>query len=242
MKNIYHKLYFHPLLYIVAMVMILTGNMKVFTEFMIIILFHELGHILAAIIFKWNINRVIILPLGCMTEFREELNRPIYQELIILLMGPLFQIILNIFFKSNYNYPLLIFNLLPIYPLDGSKFIFLFWNIIGSYYYSYIVTFIISYISIFIINIYYHNLIILLFSIYLLTTSITIYKDRYNYFYKFLYERSNKEYPYYCSIIIYNQSIKKMKRSVKHYFFINNNLISERIFLKTRLNLTRLNI
>ena len=178
MKNIYHKIYIHPLFYFMAIISIITGQFKAFFSLMIIVSIHELGHVIAALLMKWKINRVIILPLGCMTEFNEKLNRPIYQELIILLMGPLFQIILYMFYKTPYHYPLLFLNLLPIHPLDGSKFIFLFWNIVGSYYYSYIVIFIISYITIFILILYYHNFIILLFSIYLLLTSIKVLKNK----------------------------------------------------------------
>ena len=238
MKNIYHKIYIHPLFYFMAIISIITGQFKAFFSLMIIVSIHELGHVIAALLMKWKINRVIILPLGCMTEFNEKLNRPIYQELIILLMGPLFQIILYMFYKTPYHYPLLFLNLLPIHPLDGSKFIFLFWNIVGSYYYSYIVIFIISYITIFILILYYHNFIILLFSIYLLLTSIKVLKNKEYYFYIFLYERYSSKYPYYRKKIIYNKKIKKMKRSVKHFFFINNNILGEDEYLKMLFNST----
>lgn len=238
MKNIYHKIYIHPLFYFIALIFILTGQFKPFISFMIIVLFHELGHIITSLLLKWKIKRVIILPLGCITEFNEKLNRPIYQELLILIMGPIFQIILNIFYKSIYHYPLLFFNLLPIYPLDGSKFIFLLWNVIGSYYYSYTITFVVSYIAIFIINIYYHNFIILLFSIYLLWSSIEILKNKNYYFYHFLYERYLKSYPYYKIKVIKNKKLKKMKRSVKHYFIIHNRMIDESLYLKRIFNLT----
>lgn len=238
MKSIYHKIYIHPLFYLIALIFVFTGHFKVFTSFMIIISFHELGHVLAALIMKWNIKRIIVLPFGCMTEFNEKLNRPIYQEFIILIMGPIFQMILYIFYKTQYHYLLLILNLLPIYPLDGSKFIFLLWNIIGSYYYSYMLTFIISYFTIFVLFFYYHNFLMLLFSIYLLLTSINILKNKDYYFYVFLYERYLKQYPYYREKIINNRKIRKMKRSVKHYFFIDNVFIDEQSYLKDFFNLT----
>ena len=128
MKSIYHKIYIHPLFYLIAFISIITGHLKAFITIMTILLFHELGHILMALILKWKIKRIIILPLGCMTEFNEKLNKPILEELLILISGPIFQLILYIFYKTPYHYPLLFLNLLPIYPLDGSKFIFLFWN------------------------------------------------------------------------------------------------------------------
>ena len=238
MKNICHKIYIHPLFYLIAIISIITGQFKAFIMIMSILLFHELGHVLTALILKWNIRRIIVLPLGCMTEFNEKLNRPILEELLILVSGPIFQIILYIFYKTPYHYSLLFLNLLPIYPLDGSKFIFLFWNIIGSYYYSYVITFIISYLFIILLVINYHNFIILLFSFYLLWSSIEILVKKDECFYMFLYERYLNECLYYRKKIIQGFKYKKMKRSVKHYFLVDNKLISEHDVLFKLFNLT----
>ena len=238
MKNICHKIKIHPLFYLFLFLVILTGQIKNFINLMIVILFHELGHISVALMFKWKIRRLIVLPFGCMTEFQEKLNRPIYQELLILIAGPIFQIVLFTIYRTPFHYPLLFFNLLPIYPLDGSKFIFLFWNIIGSYYYSYIITFFVSYVFIFILIIKYHNLMILLFSIYLLINSIEIYHSRHINFYLFLYERLKYSYHYYKEKIIIGNDIKKIKRSVKHYFLVKNSIKCEQEVIKNKLNLT----
>lgn len=238
MRNIYHKIYIHPLFYLIAFIFVFTGHFKPFVTIMSILLFHELGHVLTALFFKWKIDRIIILPLGCLTKFNEKLNRPIYQEFIILIMGPIFQIILYIFYRTPYHYSLLILNLLPIYPLDGSKFIFLFCNIIGSYYSSYIITFIISYISIFILLFSYHNFIILVFVVFLLLSNIDMLKHKDYYFYQFLYERSLNVYPYYKNKLIFGKKYKKMMRSVKHYFVINHKVCDEVVCLKDVFNLT----
>lgn len=238
MKNIYHKITIQPLFYLFLFLVLVTGQIKNFISLMIVILFHEFGHITVALIFKWHIKRILVLPFGCLTEFQEKLNKPIYQEFLILIAGPIFQILLFVFYKSSFHYPLLLFNLLPIYPLDGSKLVFLLWNIIGSYYWSYVVTFIISYIFIFILIIKYHNLMILLFSIYLLISSIEIYHNRNINFYMFLYERLKVGYPYYKEKIIIGDNLKKMKRSVKHYFWLQNGLEDEQKVIKNKLNLT----
>lgn len=238
MKNICHKIKIHPLFYLFLFLIMLTGQIKNFISLMSVVLFHELGHISTALILKWNIKRVLILPFGCMTEFQEKLNRPIYQEFLILISGPLFQILLFCFYKNSFHYPLLIFNLLPIYPLDGSKLIFLFCNLIVGYYYSYIVTFLVSYIFIIILIIKYHNIMILLFSIYLLISSIEIYYSRNINFYIFLYERLKYSYPYYKESLIVGDNLKKIKRGVKYYFFIKKSLKTEQNVIKNKLNLT----
>ena len=38
-----------------------------------------------------------MLPFGGVTIFNEDLNRPIYEEFIILIMGPVFQIVFSFF-------------------------------------------------------------------------------------------------------------------------------------------------
>jgi stage IV sporulation protein FB len=238
MKNIYHKVKIQPLFYLFLFLVLITGQVKTFISLMIVILFHELGHIIVALIFKWNIKKIIILPFGCMTEFQEKLNRPIYQEFLILIAGPIFQIILSFFYHVPFSYPLLLFNLLPIYPLDGSKLVFLLCNIICSYYYSYIITFFVSYLFIFLLIIKYHNFMILLFSIYLLISSIDIYLNRHINFYIFLYERLKYPYIYYKEKVIMGNNLKKMKRDVKYYFLIENSLKSEQKVIKNKLNLT----
>ena len=127
MKNILTKIYIHPFTYIVLLISLVTGLFKELITFLFIIIIHELGHITASLIFKWKIDKVSIMPFGCITIFSELINRPLIEEFIILISGPLFQFINYLIFKditpyfNYYNYGLFIFNMLPIYPLDGYK-------------------------------------------------------------------------------------------------------------------------
>lgn len=165
-----------------------------------------------------------------MTEFNELLNKPIYQELFILVMGPIFQIIFSFFYPNPYHYPLLIFNLLPIYPLDGSKFVFLFWNKIGSYYNSYKILFATSYITIFIFLVYNRSLLFLLFGIYFLWESFSMIKDLYIIFYTFLFERYKYNFKFKKLKQVKNN--KKMKRGYSHVLYKNNKYILEKDYLE----------
>ena len=85
------------------------------------------------------------------------INIRLYKEFLIAVMGPLFQIIFWLFlYKINYcnsvfnyyNTFILLFNLLPIYPLDGSKIFNIIINKITSFKKSYFVTFYTSIITI----------------------------------------------------------------------------------------------
>lgn len=106
-----------------------------------ILLVHELGHAVAAAFFSWRVKRITLLPFGGVAEMEEHGNRPIWEETIVVMSGPLQHvwlvigafILLNLswltpesfalFFK--YNMMILLFNLLPIWPLDGGKLLFL---------------------------------------------------------------------------------------------------------------------
>ena len=95
MKNIFK---IHPIFYIVAIISIFSGLFKNFILFTSIILFHELGHIIGALIKRWKIKKIILLPFGGLIIFDELLNRRLIEEFVILILGPLFQILFYFIF------------------------------------------------------------------------------------------------------------------------------------------------
>lgn len=126
-KNICHKFKIHFFTYIIILISLITGRFKEVLTFLYIVMFHELGHILTGIFFKWEIDNILLLPFGCITFFKTNVNKPFKEEVIVSISGLIFQLINFIIFKdvttyfNYYNYGLFIFNLLPIYPLDGYK-------------------------------------------------------------------------------------------------------------------------
>ena len=44
--------------------------------------------------YKWNFDKIVIYPFGGCTKFDEKINRPMKEELLILISGPSIQIIL----------------------------------------------------------------------------------------------------------------------------------------------------
>ena len=95
---------------------------------MSLIYIHELGHITAGILLNWNIKKVVICPFGGMTYFDELQNRSMKEEFIIIILGPIYQILFYLLLNylnlktpllTNINTFLLIFNLLPIFPLES---------------------------------------------------------------------------------------------------------------------------
>lgn len=83
-----------------------------------------------------------------------ELNTPFYKEFLILIMGPISQniayILLCFFFPRSlvchYHIGILLFNLLPVYPLDGGKLLNLLMNYFFPYKKSFQISILISYL------------------------------------------------------------------------------------------------
>ncbi len=240
MKNILNKININIFTYIYFLICIFSGYIKNILIIFIIIFIHELGHILFIKLFKYKIINIDIYPFGGYIKIDKMINTSINKDILITLGGIILQLVLYIntckyYLFSYYNLIIIIFNLLPIIPLDGSKLLNLLLEKKYSYYLSYKLNIIISsiFLIIFIIYNYLYNLdnyIIILFLIFKLLESLKYYKYLYN---RFLLERYlyNIEYKY----IKYNSnSLKDLKKETKHYFKYKDSYLNERVFLKDK--------
>lgn len=221
-----------------AFICFFTGQFKSFLIISLITLIHELGHLLGAIYYKWHIEKVLLLPFGGLTIFKEDINRPLKEEFIILILGPIFQMIfVNLIFNFKQavtiSNTLLFFNLLPIVPLDGSKLLNIIMNKITSFKKSYLFTIYVSFLFIFFVLIKTSfNLIIIIALFFTLIKLIESLKQKSAIFNRFLLERYMKNYNFKKRKII--KSVDDMKRDYKHLFKIGNSYVSEREKLKKR--------
>lgn len=231
MKIIYK---IHPIYVIVAFICFITGLFRFFITISIIIIIHEIGHILGMIYYKWNIKKIILLPFGGVIITEELLNKSLNEELIITLLGPLFQIIFTLLINNSYlsmiSYPLLIFNLMPIIPLDGSKIINNILNRIFSIQKSYIISMYISTLLIVISLLLYKNLVLLIIYLFLIKETIKYYQNKNYIFNKFLYERYFYDFKFNKRKII--KDISKMKKDYYHLFLSDSNYYTEKEILK----------
>lgn len=238
----------HPLYYIVALITIFTGLFRDFIYITLLIFIHEIGHLTAALYYNWNIKKVVILPFGGITIFNELLNKSLKEEFVILVFGPLFQILFYFilcFFNidnnliTNYHYSLLIFNLIPIIPLDGSKLLNIILNKIFSFKLSHIITVFISIICLiylFIRTIIIKNLILFIILIFLSIKNIKEFKIHKYLFNKFLFERYNYNLKFKKTKKIKGLRIYKMKKDYKHLFYLNK-YITEKEVLNNYFNI-----
>ena len=238
MKNIFK---IHPLTYLIAIIMILTGHFKLYICFTLILFIHEMGHITFSIIFKWNIKRIVILPFGMLLKFEDNLNKPLKEEFIISIMGIIFQTIFIIFIHNEYlllaSNSILLFNLLPIYPLDGAKILNILLNKITSFKNSYFLTLLISYISIiFLLSFFIINKIffLVLALIPLIFNLFRLVENRNYIFNKFLLERYLFNFNFKKKIVI--KTVKDMKRDYYHFIKKDNKLIGEKLYLYNYFN------
>lgn len=220
-----------------AFICMITGLFKDFVIITSIILIHELGHVFVALIFKWKIEKIIIFPFGGLTVFNQKINSSLIEEFFIAIAGPIFQIIFYLLINNNnpffihYHTTILLFNLLPIYPLDGSKILNIIFNKLFAFKISYLLTFIISIIIvifIFIISIKQSFNLIFLFSILLLTIKLFHYYNEIDLvFNKFLFERYLYKIKYKKILNIKEVNLNKMHKEKTHTFLMGKNFIKE---------------
>ena len=240
MKSFLSKIYFHPIFLITTLLFVLMGYFRLITHFMLLIIVHEIGHIIVAYFFKWNIDKIIILPFGGLTKFNEKINRPLIEEFLVGISGILLQLIFYFFIKEyiDYkyfkliNYFIIIFNLIPIYPLDGSKILNVFFNILTSYKNSILLTCIVSYISIILLSIYCFsiNKLMVIVLMFLFIEVNKLYNKKNDLFNKFLLERYLYEFNFKYKKTINN--VYKMKKDFRHLFYIDGTYLTEKYFLQ----------
>lgn len=106
-------------------VCLLSGLIKRYLMIYLIIFLHELGHLFFINLFKRTIKNIEVHPYGIIIDLYEE-NTNNYQDLLISFGGIMMNILLMPFLNNELreiNLYILIFNSLPIYPLDGGLII-----------------------------------------------------------------------------------------------------------------------
>lgn len=120
-----------------------TKQIELYSIIMIFAMLHELGHLLCGILIGMKPSSIKVMPFGFSISFRPDIEEYNYKilngniialkKIVIALAGPLVNLIFIIlFYNSNLNIidkqmiifsnlVILIFNILPIYPLDGGR-------------------------------------------------------------------------------------------------------------------------
>ena len=194
-----------------------------------------MGHFLTGYFLKLKVKEISLFMFGGVTIFDEDLNLNIFKELLVVVMGPvvqmLFYMIVYYFYTKGFvsvstmkkvstiNLILLEFNLLPILPLDGAKILNNILDLMLSYDLAHKVSLAVSFLALPLVFLFDNKLIIILVVISLLVRlfeEINWHKFRIN---KLLLERKLKGIKF--KKIREFESLTKVKRNVTYYRFIN---------------------
>ena len=238
MMNILTKFKINYFTYFYFLLAFLCGYFKNSCCLFLIVLIHECGHIFFIKLFKYQIVNVTLYPFGGLTKIDKPLNSSINKELIIASGGILIQLISLIFIKNTlykyYSLIIIIFNLLPIYPLDGNKIINLILDKFLSFEKSLKYTNFISicFLIFFLILNYfwYQNYLICSF---LLVQLIIMFKNQKYIINKFYLERYLYNFPYHKIESNKTINIHLLKKNTLHFFKDNNRYLHEKGVLKT---------
>lgn len=224
---------------------VFTASFFPFFIISILVIVHELGHFLMSYLLGGKILKISIYPYGGISKFRLSLNISIVKEFLVLIAGPLFQmlsfVMLSFFYPekqgviASYHYSILFFNLLPIYPLDGGKLLNLVFQLFLPYRGSFIFTMVVGYSLVFVLalSLFQSFTLNLLFICLFLLIKLTTESRQIQYLYeRFLLERYLHSYSFKKSRIV--DDCKKFRRNYRHLVKQDGNYYLEREILQKK--------
>lgn len=127
-------------IFIFIIIFYLTKQIEVYAILMLLAFLHECGHLLAGLLLKLKPKKLEINPFGVaiiFEEFGSKDNKFEMKKILIALAGPITNLVIMLivmFFDFGFtkvtqeiaiyaNLLIVLFNLLPIYPLDGGRII-----------------------------------------------------------------------------------------------------------------------
>lgn len=199
-------------IFILILLFFITNQIKIYAMIMLFAIIHELGHLIAGILLGMKPEKIEIKVFGVSISFdvkKEDYNIKIkkgnlleVKKIFVALAGPLTNVFIMIIFISNIfdisyydkiliifsNMTLILFNILPIYPLDGGRILKGIFYILKGKYKAEEYIYHISYITLIILTaissitlLYFKNIAIFIAIIFLWGLQIkenTIYQNR----------------------------------------------------------------
>ncbi len=225
---------------ILIFIIIFSPKQILIIKILLCLFIHELGHIIFIFVFKIKIKKLKLSIFGFFLELENKKN-VFYEDLLLFLGGILFNFILMLIYNDNSIFKicslLIVFNILPVYPLDGFnilktllgnfipyKFVLIFLSIFSLFFNTVII----------ILIIYYKLDIFLLINfIYLFYLSTIFYFNIDKIFQKFYLEKILYNYKYtYKKINFHKNYINHLYKYHSIMMKIDNYLIEEEKILK----------
>lgn len=242
MKHILNNIKIDFSTYVVMLISFLAGYFEYVFLTIFTILVHELGHYIIAFILGLRVREIRIFMFGGVTVLDEELTVSLFKEVITLIMGPIFQVLLLflIYFLNKHGYVsdvtydkfydinifLLSFNLLPILPLDGGKLVNNFLDFFLPYGLSHIFSIFISLVTLPFLFLFSNKFLFIFMFLFLFfknVEEIRLHKFKAS---KFILERKLKFRRYRKSRVI--SDLKWIRREENFYIYYNGMKVFEK--------------
>ena len=114
-------------IFIFLIIFYFTNQIRMYLIIMMFSILHEMGHIMAGLILKMKLEKIELMPFGLSVSFFKGITTNI-KEIFVALAGPIMSLALAII-GSEFevivysNILICLFNLIPLYPLDGGRII-----------------------------------------------------------------------------------------------------------------------
>ncbi|MDE6952514.1 MAG: hypothetical protein K2P09_01735 [Erysipelotrichales bacterium] len=133
LKKLFLNVHIHFLTFVYIVFSIIGGYFDLYFYSLLIVIIHEMCHLLMAYYFNFKIEKVEILPFGAYLSLKDFYFHSILEELCVVLAGLASHLFLYVFISHfcyvNKQYLLMInsyvfyFNLIPVYPMDGHRIV-----------------------------------------------------------------------------------------------------------------------
>lgn len=252
MKNIWQKFHLNLSTYFFFLFSFFCGYFKQTLLIFFIVFVHECGHIIMIRFCNYKFLKVEFYPFGGITKIDKPINSSLNKEMLIAVAGVLMQGILGLIFYfleqnkiylfasyamfHKYNLTILLFNCLPIIPLDGSIFLhsliekffpfetsFRFYQILSCIFLA----------LFFYVNYQFHmeNYFICMV---LLTEFFLLKREEKYIIYRFYLERTLGNYPYKKIENERIPDIRALKKETLHFYWRENKYVHEKEILQKK--------
>lgn len=147
MKKLLKCFKIHPITFIYFLMALLAGYFKNYIIIFLIVIFHEICHLLMAYFFHFDIKSMTLFPFGAYLDIPYFGQYHVIKEILVVTVGPLSHIIIyaillyikpwigpySFHYALYFNKIMFLFNWLPIYPLDGYKLFLLLLSFVLPY-------------------------------------------------------------------------------------------------------------
>lgn len=122
----------HMTLFIALFYNLFVLKKRIFFIAYMFIIMHELSHMIMALIVGVDIDEIVLLPFGASAKYSG--NITLIKEFLIAIAGPITTLFFSILYHNNtytmVNILIFLFNMIPIYPMDGGRILKVFFALI----------------------------------------------------------------------------------------------------------------